>query len=216
MKLSGKQLLAILLVVQLTILACATGIGPSSEILFQDNFSDQRGGWDSIQTTEGITDYTNGGYRILLSLQNADVWANPRALDLPKDVRVEVDATKQAGPDDNDFGVICRYQDDQNFYFFVISSDGYAGIGKVKDGNRQLVNRTEMPPSEAIKQGNATNHLRADCSGDTLSLYVNDQLVDQQQDGDYGAGNVGLMAGSFSQGGVDILFTNFVVKKVSP
>ena len=216
MKPSTRKTWLIFCIVQLVTLACATGIGPSSEILFQDNFADKKGGWDSVRTSEGVTDYENGGYRILLTLQNADVWANPKALNLPTDVQVEVDATKQGGPDDNDFGVICRYQNDQNFYFFVISSDGYLGIGKVKDGNRQLVNRTEMPPSEAIKQGNDTNHLRADCIGDTLSLYVNGQLVDSQQDTEYGAGNVGLIAGSFQEGGVDILFNNFVVKKVSP
>ena len=216
MKQTGKRAWIILIIVQIVILACATGAGPSSQILFQDNFSDPNSGWDTLRTTEGITDYENGGYRILLNLQNADVWANPRVPNLPRDLQIEVDVTKVAGPDDNDYGVICRYQNNQNFYFFVISSDGYLGIGKVKDGSRQLINRAEMPPSEVIKQGNATNHLRADCNGDTLSLYVNDELVDSQLDSEYGAGDVGLMAGSFQEGGVDILFTNFVVKKVSP
>ncbi len=213
---STKRSLAVFVILQLVMLACGTGVGPSSDVLFQDSFSDKSGGWDTVRTAEGITDYESGGYRILLTLQNADVWANPKALNLPKDVQVEVDVTKQAGPDDNDFGIICRYQNDQNFYFFVISSDGYLGIGKVKDGNRQLVNRTEMPPSEVIKKGNDINHLRADCNGETLSLYVNGQQVDSQQEPEYGAGNVGLIAGSFAQGGVDILFKNFVVKKVSP
>ncbi len=216
MKPSSKRSLIILLILQCVILACATGAGPSSGILFQDNFTNKNSGWDSVRTNEGVTDYENGGYRILVTLQNTDVWANPGIPNLPKDVQVEVDATKQAGPDDNDYGIICRYQNDRNFYFFVISSDGYLGIGKVKDGNRKLVNRTEMPPSEVIKRGNETNHLRADCIGDTLSLYVNGQLVDSQQETEYGAGDVGLIAGSFQEGSVDILFKNFIVRKVSP
>jgi len=213
---STRRALTILFIVHVVILACATGAGPSSPVQFQDSFENKNSGWDKVRTPEGITDYENGKYRILLTLENADVWANPGLKNLPKNVQVEVDATKQAGPDDNDYGIICRYQNDQNFYFFVISSDGYLGIGKVKDGNRQLVNRTEMPPSEVINQGNDTNHLRADCLDAKLDFYVNGQLVDSQQESEYGTGDVGLIAGSFQLGGVDILFDNFTVTRVNP
>ena len=34
----------------------------------------------------------------------------------------------------NSFGVICRYQDEENFYAGLITSDGYAGIFEVKEG----------------------------------------------------------------------------------
>ena len=35
---------------------------------------------------------------------------------------------QERGPDDNDFGIICRYIDDNQFYYAIISSDGYYGI----------------------------------------------------------------------------------------
>jgi len=180
-----------------------------SNILFQDDFSDPSSGWDSITTPEGITDYTTGAYRIFVNTLNSDVWANP-GLEF-NDVRVEVDAAKVGGDNNNDFGLICRYLDSENFYFLIVSSDGYYGIGKVAAGQQQLIGSPSMLPSELIRQGVATNHLRADCIGPKLSLYVNDEFLAQVEDPDFTSGDVGLMAGSIESPGVDIHFDNFQV-----
>lgn len=182
-----------------------------SNILFQDDFADPTSGWDQINEENGITDYTDGAYRIFVNTIGTDVWANP-GLSF-NDVRVEADATKVGGDDDNDFGVICRYQGPENFYFFIISSDGYYGIGKVSGGQQKLIGMESMPPSEIILKGDATNHLRADCIGSKLSLYVNDQFLVQAEDSEFTSGDVGVMAGTLESPGTDIRFDNFVVSK---
>lgn len=180
-------------------------------ILFQDDFSDPRSGWDRISDPNGITDYADGVYRIFVNTINTDIWSNPN-LDFG-DVRVEVDATKVGGSDNNDFGVICRYQDPENYYFFIVSSDGYYGIGRFFQGKQELIGVDAMPPSEVIKKGNATNHLRADCIGSKLSLYVNNQFLTQVEDTAFTSGDVGLLAGSLDSPGVDIHFDNFKALK---
>ena len=190
--------------------AAPTSPAPAAKVLFQDDFSNPNSGWDRVNVEDGITDYTkDGAYRILVNVPNTDVWANP-GLDFT-DVRIEVDATKVGGPDDNDFGVQCRYQDTDNFYFFIISSDGYYAIGKVKDGEQFLLTGENMEYSDAILQGAATNHLRADCVGANLSLYVNGVPLASVQDSEFTRGDVGLMAGTFDTPGTDILFDNFTV-----
>jgi hypothetical protein len=195
------------------VLACSAASGGTVEqpsgVLFQDDFSDPESGWDRVIVSDGVTDYADGVYRIFVNTSNTDVWANP-ALDFT-DVSVEVDATKVDGENDNDYGVICRYQDGENFYFFVISSDGYYGIGKISAGLQQLIGVDSMPPSDAIRQGNATNHLRAVCAGSKLSFYVNDQFLAEYEDTEFTSGDVGLVAGTFDTPGVDIHFDNFVV-----
>jgi len=143
---------------------------------------------------------------------NYDIWANP-SKSFPGDVRVEVDATKAGGSDDNDFGLICRYQDTNNFYFLLISSDGYAAIGKYESGSQQLISSDKMVKVEGITPGAATNHIRADCVGSELKLYVNGNLVVTATDSSFTSGDVGLMAGTFSEPGTDILFDNFYVYK---
>jgi len=180
-------------------------------LLFQDDFSDPKSGWDSSHNEDGVTDYQDGQYRILVNTTNTDVWANP-GLNFTNTI-IEVDATKAGGEDNNDFGVVCRYADDQNFYFFVISSDGYYGIGKIKDGQQVLVGMESMPPTDAVKQGAATNHLQAVCDGSTLRLVVNGQQLVETTDPDLTSGDAGLLAGSFETPGTDILFDNFVVRE---
>jgi hypothetical protein len=183
------------------------------DVLYQDDFSDPSSGWDRVSTQDGVTDYEDGSYRILVNTTNTDIWANPD-LDFDfTDTSISVDATAGGGDEDNDFGLICRYQDDDNFYFFVISSDGYYGIGKVSDNVQQLVGMESMPPSEVIRQGKLTNQLQADCIGSTLRLHVNGVLLAEVEDSEFTSGNVGLMAGSFATPGTDIHFDNFVVRK---
>lgn len=181
------------------------------QVLFQDDFSNSSSGWDRVNLEDGVTDYANGIYRMFVSDSDTDIWANP-GLNFT-DVQIEVDATKIGGDDNNDFGIICRYTDTENFYFLIISSDGYYGIGKVIDGEQGLIGSESMPPSEVISKGNAENHLRADCVGNTLSLYVNGEQLASYDDPDLTSGDVGLIAGTFEVPGTEIHFDNFMVLK---
>jgi len=204
-------------VIVVTGLACSllspeTAGGGSSQpggVLFQDDFSDPSSGWDRVDVNEGVTDYVDGAYRIYVNSSNTDVWANP-SLNFG-DVQIDVDATKVGGDDNNDYGVICRYQDGENFYFFLVSSDGYYGIGKVAGGAEQFFGEGAMLPSETIKQGNVSNHLSAVCAGSSLSLSVNGEFLAGFEDTAFVSGDVGLLAGAFDQPGVDVYFDNFVV-----
>lgn len=179
------------------------------QVLFQDDFSDAVSGWDRYGDETYSSNYEQSGYVIEILQPDTDAWANPR-LDLA-DVRVEVDATKIDGPNDNLLGVLCRYQDPQNFYFFLISSDGYAGIGVYKEGRRRLLTGDTLMPTSHVAQGAATNHLRADCVGFRLSLYINGVRVADAQAAEWPSGDVGLIAGTYSQPGTQILFDNFSV-----
>lgn len=180
-------------------------------VYFQDDFSNNTTGWPTVRSEEGITDYENAVYRIFVNIPNQDYFATP-GLSLQSDVRVEVNATKVAGSDDNDLGVICRYQDNNNLYQFVISSDGYVGIMKWVDGSLESIGAETLMEHAAVNQGNATNHISAECIGDTLTLYVNGQQVFSVQDTSFmGGGDVGVFAGTYDVPGTDIHFDNFVV-----
>lgn len=187
-----------------------TQTGGSGEVLFQDDFSDEASGWYTFLDQEGVTDYQDGGFRIFVDVANTYHWTNPEKTF--GDVQVEVDARKISGPEENDFGLICRYQDDANFYFFTISSDGYYGIAKFVDGEEILVGAEDLGFDDAaIKSGQATNHVRADCVGNTLTLYANGQQLIQAQDDEFTEGDVGLIASTYDVVGTDMLFDNFVV-----
>lgn len=198
-------------------LACALPGGPIIEttpplvspgsVIVQDEFSDPASGWDHFQSAEGVMDYDGGGYRFLVNALQAQFWATPHLN--AKDVRLEVDAGKLGGPDENRIGLICRSANN-SYYFFIISSDGFYGIGLFKDGQATLLHAPEMQANSAIHTGLAVNHLRADCVGDKLTFYVNGERLAEVQDTTLSMGEFGLLAGTFSQPGVDVIFDHFI------
>lgn len=193
-------------------LAVPTTRPEAGTVLFKDDFSSPISGWDHTKYPEGIMDYDSGGYRILVNAPQVNYWASPRK-DFA-DVRVEVDTGKLGGPDENRIGLICRSSvagDHFNFYFLMISSDGYYGLGLLKEGAVTLLDQEQMVASSSIHKGMAVNHLRLDCTGNSLSGYVNGFELAQVHDSTLTHGDVGVLAGAFAQPGVDIFFDNFVV-----
>lgn len=177
------------------------------DILYQEEFEKNTSGWDRVANDHGIMDYDSGGYRMLVKQAGYNMWSTAEK-DFG-DVRVEADVFRLNGPDENRQGLMCRYQNG-DYYFFIISNDGYYGIGKFIGGQTLLLGQTAMQPSNLIKK-QAVNHLRADCIGDTLTFYVNYKEVASAKDTDFKNGDVGLLAGAFTQPGVDVLFDHFVV-----
>lgn len=183
----------------------------NSEVLFADDFSQSGSGWDRQRTAEGITDYENGQYLIQVNRADVDYFANP-TLNL-SDVHLEVEAVNASGVMDNEFGLICRFQNKNDFYTGLVSSDGYYGIFKVKGGSYQLLGMDVMAQSAAIKPGSEKNLIRLDCVGQDLKLFVNGVQLDARQDEDFSKGDVGLLAGAYQKAGVKVFFDNFVVYK---
>jgi hypothetical protein len=177
------------------------------DVLYQEDFEDNTTGWARVSNENGIMDYDSGGYRMLVRKPRLNMWSTSEKNF--GDVRIEADVIKLNGPDENRMGLMCRYQDG-DYYFFIISNDGYYTIGKFMGGLTLLLGQSEMQASETIQKG-ASNHLRADCIGNTLSFYINYTQVATAQDTDLPNGDVGVLAGAFDETGVDVLFDHFVV-----
>jgi hypothetical protein len=184
----------------------------AGSVLFQDDFSDLASGWDHYSSPGGILDYDSGVYRIIVNDSPFHYWSTLNRQFT--DTRIEVDVAKLNGPDSNLAGIICRFQNvegRQNFYFFAISSDGYYAIGRTSSEGSVLLGQDQMANSASINTGVNINHLRADCAGNVLTLYVNGFPVAQAIDSTLTRGEVGLLAGSINEGGVDIIFDQFIV-----
>ncbi len=183
----------------------------SGSVLFFDDFSRASSGWDREDGEDGQTDYVPGGYLIWVKQPNLDLWANP-GLDLG-DVSIEVDAARVDGPLSNTYGVICRYQDGDNYYFGIISSDGYYAIGKRFEGENTLLTDEKLQPTDKVADGTSVNHLRLDCIGSTLNFYANGYLLGTTSDAAFSRGDVGVIAGTMAETGVAVTFDNFEIFK---
>jgi hypothetical protein len=215
MDLKSFRLIIPLLTLLLTGLACQlmsdTGqpATNSGHLLFQDDFSNPESGWNRITTLQGATDFADGVYRIFVKEPGLDIWSMPGRHF--QNIRIEVDTLKVGGERDNRFGVLCRAISSDSFYTFIVSSDGYYGIGKIQGQEHSLIGMDSLQPSPAILKGSALNHIRADCIADTLTLYVNGSKLISVQDSDFPAGDIGLIAGTYETAGTDIRFDNLSV-----
>jgi hypothetical protein len=153
------------LILLLILAACSAPAIPVSplasagDILYQEEFEDNTTGWARIANDNGIMDYDGGGYRILIQQPGFNLWSTSEKNF--GDVRVEADVIKLSGPDENRMGLICRYQGG-DYYFFIVSSDGFYAIGKFMGGLILLLLKIDMISSESI-QSVSMYHLRADC-----------------------------------------------------
>src|SRR5712692_6098229 len=191
---------------------------PPAGVLFQDDFANANSGWDKNSGAEVTTNYDNGQYLIAVGQPSVDVWAQP-GLDLT-DVAVLVQSQYDAGPANNEYGVMCRYQrggdGKSSFYFFLISTDGYYALGKVSKDVRKILSPAEgsPQPTSAIKsQTDAVNELSATCQGNHLALAVNGAQVGEFNDDELKRGDIGLIAGTYDEGGVKIHFDNLVARQ---
>jgi len=68
--------------------------------------------------------------------------------------------------------------------------------------------------SEVIGRNVVSPHIRGDCVGNTLTLYVNDHKVMEAEDSEFRSGDAGLLVNSSDpEVRAEVLCDNFIVKK---
>ncbi len=131
------------------------------------------------------------------------------------DFYVEVDTTHLDGPLDNEFGVMFRIQDWDNFYIFAISSDGFYRLRKYVDDEQEFV--IQWTESEFIESGYENeNRIGLLAVDDWIVLLVNDVEIERISDDSFTSGQIALAVGSLAEPGPMIGFDNFRLWEASP
>lgn len=185
------------------------GVEYASLPMYMDDFSDHDNGWATTVSEQGVVSYDQDAMRILIREPNADYWTTPGIQ--TGDSIASVDAMRVTGPVNNLYGEVCRWQNEDNYYAFLLSSDGYYGIIRVFQGERKVLTSGEMQTTTLIQPDHMANHLRADCVGNRLSLYLNWNKIAEVNDDTFSSGDTGLIASTLDEAGTDIRFDNFIV-----
>ena len=181
----------------------------AGKLVYEDDFS-KESGWAQQQNDEWGMGYANGGYFIEVNITDAPIWS-VRNQEL-EDVLLEVDASRSQGPASGYYGLVCRHLNGDNYYTLVISDEGPFGIGIVEDGEKLRFLQEGIAPPEVLNPTGTPNRLRADCVGNTLSLYANGVKLAEVQDSTFDAGDSGLLAGTSKETGLLVLFDNMVAR----
>jgi len=198
------------------ITACATSESELSPVptpdsqLWADDFSVFQKNWALFDTDE-MAAYVQQGELYLEDRGKGIAVYAPLVGQTYEDVDVTVQIRHVQGSMDNWMGVVCRLQDEANYYLFAISADGHYLIQKVEDDVVLPIAGPQF--SDAINVGKAKNQLSVRCEGDVFSLRVNRNLLITRTDAGAGAsGQIALFADAVDSGGtVVVAFDNFVL-----
>jgi LysM repeat protein len=148
-------------------------------------------------------EYVDNQYRIVNHFFNSHV-SSVRLVNHPNK-HIAVDAQQVGGPASGFWGVVCRWQDINNFYAASISGDGSTGILRVQNGLHFWLNQ-----GSADFNADGWNRVGATCDGNTIILFLNGEEVLQATDNVFTtSGRGGVMVGTRGVPGTDVHFDNF-------
>ncbi len=174
----------------------------------EDLFDVDNGTWDIGYTGDTSTYFKAGRLHVSVNDVNTIAWSQGSTT--VGDFYAEVDTLHWEGPLNNQLGIIFRYVDADNFYFFAIGNDGYYSLQKLENNEwSMLVDWTE---SATITVGEGeTNTLGLLVEGNAMALLINDYIVEEVTDDTFVGGTLALTAGAFDEPPVDIAFDDFAV-----
>jgi hypothetical protein len=204
---------ALLLVLAL-LSACGspnTMISPTSTptlVIVLDEFSPPNAAWARFDTAESAVYAQEGELYLEDRGKGVAVYA-PFAGKTYTDVAIAVQTRHVQGTVDNWIGVICRQQDENNYYLLAISADGYYLILLVENGISVPLVGPQF--DEGIRTGKARNNLEVRCQGEELTMRVNGAFTLTISDTMFQeAGGVALFADAVERGETAVVaFDNF-------
>ncbi len=190
---------------------CATDAAEdvtSEEVLLETDFASS-GEWQEKLDVETGTavQLTDGGYELS---SNSDTYVWSFTEETYSDVVLETAVRQLSTERNNAYGLVCRANNSRNGYYFLISGDGFVSIRRVERGLSSPI--VDWTPSNAVRQGERANELRAICAGDYLAFYVNNQLTAEGRDGRFSQGMAGFAASGSEDGSVQVTFQQFTIR----
>jgi S1-C subfamily serine protease len=182
---------------------------PSGDVIFSDDFSSGSSGWDTGSNSEGSVRYQAGQLVIWVFSTYYIIWTN-YSNETFADIQITVDTEVLQESGYGEYGIICDYQDGNNFYILSISEDGYFTIYKFVDGDE--VDIIGWTPTDLIDL-EAPATITATCANGKLSLAYNDILLAEAQDASFGSGLIGLIASTYDVADMTVAFDNLVVRQ---
>ncbi len=210
-----RQLRLVFLFLTLLTLLLIAGCGSSTQS-YSESF-DEVGNWRAAGDANVSGTVKNGVYDFNVIADRLAFWTTAGVE--YGNGRYEVEAKQVDGPVDNGYGLIFRVDDENDdFYSFQISGDGYVWIGRYRDGGSEeaeaMVNDWWFE-SDAVNQGlDVVNKLGVEAEDQNMIFYVNDQEVGRVTDDAFASGDIGLLVRTLGVGGVHVEFDNFTITPI--
>ena len=180
----------------LILLVSCSSLGESRygdpDVLFFDDFLDNRHGWLIEDTERTRSDIAHGDYVIVkkgrwgISSRSIE-WG----LNQEEDFIIETVITKIEGHNDYGYGMTWGTTNTRDTYKFMITGEGRYIYGRMKYSDWRGMEGFET--SGCVHPGNATNKLTMKKEGSRLLLFINDSPVHETEFQAFSPNNVGFI-----------------------
>lgn len=161
-----------------------------AKLIYEDDFSNPGSGWLRESKEECDSYYEDGEYHILVKRYDYATWVVNRNAGRFTNFILEIDARLVSGPNEAGYGVICRFQDHDSFYRFLVG-DGCYLVGTRAGGVwTELQGKTQ---SASIKENHDRNHLKLVATGSKIQVYANGHHLATVTDDSFAEGYVGVI-----------------------
>ncbi len=182
-----------------------------SDTYFTDDFSSFQFDWSDTQSDVALYGIEDGHYTIHVLQQEYTAWAYlPTEFD---PTFIGFDAAVVPGFDNGAYGVMCYYQDKDNYYFVSIDPGNKEySIGYMEGGEYyELMQNMWMPSTYLNDSPYAVNNIQVACDPDMITLYINNELEAQPSIETQQGGWVAITGETWKNmqpGGFKVLFDN--------
>jgi hypothetical protein len=186
------------------------------KVLLIDSFDNPAAGRLSSQSDDPAVEqgYVGGEYQVRLS-SSAKPLRVVGANSVFANLQVAVDARLAEGTEGRSIGVACRMNPKdgtaQFYALLTVPATGRFALSNF-DGYR-WVHLVPFQSSEAVRRGNASNHLELTCVGSTIIARINGTEVAAAQDGTYDSGYVAVVVERDEGIPLEARFDNLIVKE---
>ena len=162
-------------------------------------------------TANARLEIADGQYQI--GLQQPDVLVLSAFGGVYTDLAVEAELRFVDPIETTTAGLLFRLADEQNFYAYSLSSDGFYALEVCERGEwRQLLAWTPWP---TIDSRGGVNRMRVTLQGDQISLFLNNELLAQTVDTTFSTGRLALNANTYATTGARVTFDNVVASPLT-
>ncbi len=185
------------------------------DLLFEDDFNDPDSGWLTRLDEMAEFGYENGEFSIVIKQDNIKTWAYSSNIGELADFIVEIDVKPVNATNQDDYGLVFRWQEplsEENIYYFGITTDGRYTILKKEIFIWSRLR--DWTTSAFIHKGYVTNRLKVVCTGNQLSVYINETHLSTVMDTSFTKGWLGLSVTAYTSP-VHVHFDNIKVYDVN-
>jgi hypothetical protein len=185
----------------------------TGEVILTDNFTDASS-WTTLKLKEKSATVTNGELTLAISEPQGSLSCVLQQPEL-RNFYLEITASPSLCKEKDEYGILYKYNDGQNFFRFIITCDGRARVDRLLKGEASspfpLTFFGAIPPGAP-----SSSQLAILVKDGKMQFYINHEFLTSLRDENLPEGTIGVYARAAQDSPVTVNFSDLKVYETIP